>query len=108
MAEPLAHPGTAGEGLLADAAHRLDRALQVLEAAIGGGRPAASSTSLAEGVELETARRRNRELEAAAAEASHTLGRAMAQMEQALQDDEPAAAALQTSLFKPGLFEPGL
>ncbi len=107
MAEPLARMETAGEGVLADAAHRLDRALQSLEAAFVQTRtsPAELVAPSAQIVELETARRRGRELESVAAEASETLGWAVAEVRRALQEDEDAGLDPQPSLFDEGLLE---
>ena len=103
MAEPLARTEAVSEGVLAEAAHRLDRALQSLEIALGGASsgPAGREAPSARIVELETARRRGRELEAVAVEASQALGRAVAEVQRALLDDE----AVQASLFDEGLLD---
>ena len=107
MAEPLARMEGMGEGVLADAAQRLERALKALEAALGrtGSTSEVASLSTAQIVELDAARRRGRELETAAADASQALGRAMAEVQRVLQDDDAGAQAFQTSLFDEGLLD---
>ena len=102
MGEPLARMDLTGDGVLADAADRLERALQALEAALDRSAPGVPNAT-AQVVELETARRRGQELETAAAEASRALGRAMADVRRALQDDELDAQDPQPSLFDSGL-----
>ena len=110
MAEPLARIEGVGEGVLADAAQRLERALKALEAALGrtASTPTAASTSSAQIVELDAARRRGRELETAAADASQALGRAMAEVQRVLQDDDAGMQDPQISLFDRGLLDQGV
>ena len=109
MGEPLARTETAGEGVLADAARRLEHALQSLETAIGHPRTATvQPVSSALVGELDAARRRGRALEAAAAEASQALGRAAAEVRRALEEDEAVALDPQASLSDPDPSEPGL
>ena len=82
---------TAGESALELAARRLDRALTALEQRLSQGRPQPASGAgdlfqrdpdLA--AELDRARVRERELEAAGAEASAALGRAIQEIRAAL------------------------
>ena len=103
MGEPLARMDMAAAGVLGEAAQRLDRALETLEAALGRS-PSGASDSF-HVVELETVRRRSRELETAAAETAQTLGRAMAEVRRALQEDEAEAYDPQASFFNAGLLD---
>ena len=107
MGEPLARTDGSAEGAFTDAAHRLERALETLEAALDGRRtsPFTPAGATAVVVELEAARWRNRELETAATAASRALGMAMKEVRQALEEDEPGSPDPQTSLFDSGLFD---
>ena len=105
MGEPLTRMDTASQGVLADAALRLELALQTLERVFASGVSPVPAPSSAQVVELESARRRGRELEAAAAEASKALGLAVAEVQRALEEDEIEAQDPQTSLFGPGLLD---
>ena len=108
MGEPLARMETTGEGVLADAARRLERALETLEAALGERRRTAPFTpagATAVVVELEAARGRSRELETAATAASQALGLAMQEVRRALEEDDVGPQDAQASLFDPGLFD---
>ena len=104
MGEPLARMDTAAD-TLAEAAQRLERALQMLETALG--RPEACGPGVAQVVELKAVRQRSRELETAAAETARTLGQAMAEVRRALHEDEARAYDPQTSLPEPGLLDGG-
>ena len=101
MAEPLTRMDTAGEGVLADASLRLERALQTLEHVLAAAPRSSSSppTSSAQVVELQAARRRGRELETATAEASQALGRAAAEVQRVLDLDDMGEPDPQASLF---------
>ncbi len=109
MGEPLARTDAAVEGALADAAHRLDRALESLETALSRPhdtvRPPAAGL---DAVELQATRRRGRELESAVAEASQALGRAMTQVQLTLDVDGTAEQDRQASLFDRGLLASAL
>ena len=79
MVEPLGRL-EGGEGALGDAVQRLERALKGLEAVLNDAPTTAKEGAApyeAEVVEIELARGRERELEAAGAQASLALGRAM-------------------------------
>lgn len=94
----------AGENALDLAAKRLDRALALLEQRMAGGSAGAATGGLLDqdasklAAELDQAKVRERELEAAGAEASAALGRAIAEIKTALSQAptaaEEAAAAL--------------
>jgi hypothetical protein len=95
---------TAGESALELAAKRLDKALGALEQRMshGGGRNgdlfAAGQSDSQLQAELDRARSRERELEAAGVEASAALGRAIREIRQALDGraaDHHAEAAEQ-------------
>ena len=107
MGEPLARMDGTAEGVLADAARRLERALETLEAALAGRRAApftpAGATAVV--VELEAIRWRNRELETAASSASYALGSAMKAVRRALEEDGSGSLDPQTSLFDSGLLD---
>lgn len=84
-------PDLAADSLDA-AARRLDEALARLERRVtarlvAGGAPSAADRGASDGLlaELESERRRGRELEQVAAEASAALGRAAAEVRAALQ-----------------------
>jgi hypothetical protein len=96
MAEPLARE-TDHDGALLQAAQRLERALARLEAAVAvrTGAPPDADTDRAEAlvVELDAARRRQRELAGAAATASAALGRAISEVRRTLDEDAERQAA---------------
>jgi|KBSSwiStaDraftv2_1062776.scaffolds.fasta_scaffold292624_2 hypothetical protein len=81
---------TAGESALELAAKRLERAVSALEQRLQGGHAergdlfAAAPPGAELAAELERARTRERELEAAGAEASAALGRAISEIRAAL------------------------
>ena len=92
MGEPLTRgEAEATDGPLAQAAGRLDRALACLEAAFGGAAGTApepqDDRADALAIELDVARRRQCELEAAAVDASRALGHAMAEVRRTLDED---------------------
>jgi hypothetical protein len=91
MAEPLAREAESHDGPLFQAAQRLERALARLEAAFDGrtDAPPLASPDRSEAlvVELDAARRRQRELAAAASSASAALGRAMSEVRRTLDED---------------------
>jgi hypothetical protein len=88
--------GSEGPGLDA-AIHRLDRALGQLELRVNAlvGQAEAANGELFEldrahlAAELDAAKSRERELEAAGAEASAVLGQAIAELRAALSEDDP-------------------
>lgn len=86
----------AADGPLEQAVKRLDRAISQLEQRLaGGGKPSGGLFDQGAAkleTELEQARVREKELEAAGAEASAALGRAIAEIKAALAGEaEPAA-----------------
>ena len=103
MGEPLARMDMVAAGVLGEAALRLERALETLVTALG--RSPGGALDGFHVVELQTARRRSRELETAAAEPAQTLGRAMAEVRRALQEDEAEAFDSQASFFNAGLLD---
>ena len=92
MGEPLMRgEAEPADGPLAQAAGRLDRALERLEAVLGRVAPPAPEPEDGRAdalvIELDVARRRQRELEAAAMDASRALGHAMAEVRRTLDED---------------------
>ena len=86
----------AGESPLEQAVKRLDRAIAQLEQRLAGGARPSGGLFDQDGAkleaELEQARVREKELEAAGAEASAALGRAIAEIKAALTGEVERAA----------------
>jgi hypothetical protein len=87
---------TAGEGALDQAVKRLDRAVALLEQRMARAAPAGEAGLFDQdrarlAAELDQARAREKELEAAGAEASAALGRAIAEIQAALSPAEADA-----------------